>query len=335
MPTGLKGEFGLKIGNVEIKGHTALAPMAGVADTAFRTVCKRFGAAYVVGEMVSAKGLCMSSAGSRGLLEVTGAERPMAVQLFGDDPAVMAEAARLAMAFGPDVIDINMGCPTPKVTSNGGGCALMKRPALAGKIIESVVSAAGVPVTVKLRKGWDDAGVNAVELAKLAESCGAAAITVHGRTREQQYAPPADLEIIARVKSSVSIPVIGNGDVCTPEQAKRMLEYTGCDLVMIGRGALGNPWIFAQTEAFLGEGRLVAAPTLQERMEVMLGHIRLICEIKGEYAGMREARKHAAWYMKGLGGAARFRNEACTLERFEQAERLASAVTELNHGSQF
>jgi tRNA-dihydrouridine synthase B len=325
----------LKIGNVEIKGYTVLAPMAGVADTAFRTICKSFGTAYVVGEMASAKGLCMSGEKSRELLEVTPEERPMAVQLFGSDPGVMEQAARLAMDFRPDIIDINMGCPTPKITSNGSGSALMREPALAGRIIERVAAAVDVPVTVKLRKGWDGDSVNAVELAKIAQGSGAAAITLHGRTREQQYAPPADLEIIARVKSAVSIPVIGNGDVTSPQEAKRMLDFTGCDLVMIGRGALGNPWIFKQTEAYLRDGRLIPPPAIGERMDVMLRHIRLLCDIKGEYAGMREARRHAAWYMRGLSGAAALRNEACALERFEDIERLAEKVLRSNQGSEF
>ena len=329
---GTKGASGLKIGNVEIKGYTVLAPMAGVADTAFRTICRQFGAAYAVGEMASAKGLCMSGQKSRELLEVTAAERPMAVQLFGDDPDVMAEAARIAIVYSPDIIDINMGCPAPKVTSNGGGSALMKNPSLAGRIIAKVAAAVDVPVTVKLRTGWDNSCINAVELAKIAESCGAAAITVHGRTREQQYAPPVDLEVIASVKNAVSIPVIGNGDVFSPEDAKNMLDVTGCDLVMIGRGALGNPWIFRQTEDFLVNGRVIAAPALDERMDVLLRHITLLCDIKGEYAAMREARKHAAWYMKGLSGAAALRNEAFGLESFEDLKRLAAKVVLSDQG---
>ena len=217
----------MKIGNVEIGGFTALAPMAGVADTAFRTVCREFGASYMVGEMTSAKGLCMHDRKSARLLRLTDDERPAAVQLFGDDPDVMAEAARLAMEYSPDVIDINMGCPAPKITGNGAGSALMRDVPLAARIIERVVRAVGVPVTVKIRKGWDDDSVNAVELARAAEAGGAAAVAVHGRTREQQYAPPADLSIIAQVKRAVRIPVIGNGDVFTPEAARTMREATG------------------------------------------------------------------------------------------------------------
>lgn len=320
----------MKIGEIEIKGSAALAPMAGVADCAFRTLCRRFGAAYVVGEMASSKGLCMSDKRTAELLEVTRAERPMAVQLFGNDPGIMAEAAVKAAAFGPDVIDINMGCPAPKVASNGGGSALMKDLALAGRIIESVVRAVKLPVTVKIRKGWDDGRVNAVELAKIAEGCGAAAVTIHGRTREQMYRPPADLEIIKAVKDAVSIPVIGNGDIFSARDAKRMYDFTGVDLVMVGRGALGAPWIFSQIEEYLRTGTVPPAPDVAARMAVMVEHIKLICENKGEYCGLREARKHAAWYMKGLSGAAELRGEAGTLQKFSDVERLAQKAASLN-----
>ena len=316
----------MKIGNVEIGGWTALAPMAGVADTAFRTVCREFGASYVVGEMTSAKGLCMRDRKSAQLLGLTDTERPAAVQLFGSDPDVMAEAAGLAMEYFPDVIDINMGCPAPKITGNGAGSALMRNVPLAARIVERVVRAVDVPVTVKIRKGWDSASVNAVELARAAEAGGAAAVTVHGRTREQQYAPPADLAVIAQVKRAVRIPVIGNGDVFSPEAARNMREVTGCDLVMIGRGALGNPWIFRQAEALLRGGSVPAGPGLSERMAVMLRHIRLLCDTRGEFEGMLLARKHAAWYMKGLHGAAALRAEAVRMSAFADAERLAEQV---------
>lgn len=315
-----------QIGNVKIEGRTVLAPMAGVADSAFRIICREFGASYMVSEMVSAKGLCMHDRKSGRLLTMTQKERPGAVQLFGSDPAVMAQAARLAMAWHPDVIDINMGCPAPKVTSNGCGSALMRDIPLAARIIERVVKAVDIPVTVKMRKGWDDGSVCAVELARAAEECGAAAVAVHGRTREQQYAPPADLDIIARVRAAVRIPVIGNGDVTTPEAARRMRQATGCDLVMIGRGALGNPWLFAQTEALLAGRPVPAAPSLPERMDVMLRHIRLMCDTAGEYEGMRQARKHAAWYMRGLRGAAAFRDEAVRMAHYDDARRLAERV---------
>ncbi|ADU25760.1 tRNA dihydrouridine synthase DusB [Ethanoligenens harbinense] len=314
------------IGNVEIKGHTALAPMAGVADTAFRTVCKAHGAAYVVGEMASAKGFVMQATKTAELLGVTDAERPMAIQLFGSEPDVMAEAARRALAFSPDIIDINMGCPAPKVAGNGGGSALLKDPALAGRIVRAVANAVPVPVTVKIRKGWDAAHVNAVEIARIAEENGAAAVAVHGRTRAQQYAPPADWDIIAAVRRAVRIPVIGNGDVDSPQAAAHMLAQTGCDLVMIGRAALGRPWLFGQVETYLRTGELLPEPNPARRMAVLLDHVRLLCALKGEHIGMREARKHAAWYMKGLHGAALLRGEANKLDTFADLERLAAAA---------
>ncbi|MDR3552304.1 MAG: tRNA dihydrouridine synthase DusB [Clostridia bacterium] len=322
----------MKIGNVEIKGFTALAPMAGVADTAFRLICRECGAAYVVGEMASAKGLMMSDRKTAELLTVTPAERPMAVQLFGDDPGIIAAAVKKAASFGPDIIDINMGCPVPKVAGNGGGSALMKNPSLAGHIIEAAVKATVLPVTVKLRKGWDASSVNAVEIAKIAQECGAAAVTIHGRTRDQMYAPPADLTIIAAVKAAVKIPVIGNGDVRTPEEARHMLEATGCDLVMIGRGALGAPWVFAQTEQFLREGFYDPAPELPARMEMMVRHITLLCALRGEEHGMREARKHAAWYFRGTEGAASLRADAGRLETLEDLRRLAQRAQKLSAG---
>ncbi|MFT8887464.1 MAG: tRNA dihydrouridine synthase DusB [Ethanoligenens sp.] len=314
------------IGTVEIKGHTALAPMAGVADTAFRTICKAHGAAYVVGEMASAKGFVMQATKTAELLSVTTAERPMAIQLFGNDPEIMAEAAQKALAFSPDIIDINMGCPAPKVAGNGGGSALLKDPALAGRIIDSVVHAVPLPVTVKIRKGWDAAHVNAVEMAHIAEESGAAAITVHGRTRAQQYAPSADWDIIAAVKAAVRIPVIGNGDVDSPQAAARMLTQTGCDLVMIGRAALGQPWLFEHVETYLRSGELLPEPDVAQRMTVLLDHVRLLCTLKGERIGMREARKHAAWYMKGLHGASSLRGEAGKLVVFSDLEQLAARV---------
>ena len=313
----------MKIGDVTINGMTALAPMAGVADAAFRTVCREYGAPYTVGEMVSAKGLCMSSEKSRGLLTLAPGEHPAAIQLFGSEPSTMAQAARIALEYGPDVIDINMGCPAPKVTSGGAGSALMRTPELAGRIIESVAAAVDVPVTVKIRRGWDERSENAVKMAKIAESCGAKAITVHGRTRAQQYAPPVDLGTIAAVKAAVNIPVIGNGDVRSASDAERMIKATGCDLVMIGRGALGAPWIFRSIESYLKNGTLLPEPGTAERMKTMLRHIKLVCEIKGERAAMLEARKHAAWYMSGLRGAAALRAQACAMKTYADAEALA------------
>lgn len=320
----------MKIGSLELKRTAALAPMAGVADSAFRQICKEFGACYLVGEMASAKGMHYSDKKTARLLTVREQERPIAVQLFGDEPEILAEAARKALAFQPDVIDINMGCPAPKVAGNGGGSALMKNPALAARITEAVVRAVDLPVTVKFRKGWDDRSVNAVEFARAIEQSGAAAVTVHGRTRQQYYAPPVDLDIIAAVKQAVSIPVIGNGDCVDIPSVMKMYEYTKCDLVMIGRGALGSPWIFRQVDRYLTDGTVLPDPSLPERMQVMLRHIKLICENKGESGGMREARKHAAWYMKGMRGAPAFRKQSGELCTYADAEKLAADVLARN-----
>ena len=320
----------MKIGSLELKRTAALAPMAGVADSAFRQICKEFGACYLVGEMASAKGMHYSDKKTARLLTVREQERPIAVQLFGDEPEILAEAARKALAFQPDVIDINMGCPAPKVAGNGGGSALMKNPALAARITEAVVRAVDLPVTVKFRKGWDDQSVNAVEFARAIEQSGAAAVTVHGRTRQQYYAPPVDLDIIAAVKQAVSIPVIGNGDCVDIPSVINMYKYTKCDLVMIGRGALGSPWIFRQVDRYLTDGTVLPDPSLPERMQVMLRHIKLICENKGDSGGMREARKHAAWYMTGRRGAPAFRKQSGELCTYAEAEKLAADVLARN-----
>jgi len=301
--------------------------MAGAADRAFREICRRHGACYVVGEMASSKGLCYGSAKSAELLSVTEAERPMAIQLFGDEPETMAKAAVLALEYKPDWIDVNMGCPAPKITGGGSGSALLKNLPLAREIIRAVVkAAAGTPVTVKIRKGWDSSNIAAVEAAGIAEQEGASAVTVHGRTREQMYAPPVDLDIIAQVKRSASIPVIGNGDVTSVETAIEMYEKTGCDMVMIGRGALGSPWVFAQIKAYMEHGKTLPPPELSERMNIMLEQVKLACEYKGEFAAMREARSHAAWYLKGMSGAAALRRQAGQLKTYEDLEELARAV---------
>lgn len=316
----------MKIGGVQIEQTAALAPMASVSDRAYRETCKQFGAAYVVGEMVSAKGLHYSDRKSEELLSVSAQERPMAVQLFGDDPGYMAEAVHKALRYEPDLIDINMGCPVPKVAGNGCGSALMKNPVLAGEIVRAAADASRVPVTVKFRKGWDDSSVNAVEFAKRMEQSGAAAVTVHGRTRQQMYQGEADWEIIRQVKGAVSIPVIGNGDVVSPESAKAMYDQTGVDLVMVARGSYGRPWLFGQIRDYLETGRYEPDPPFARQMEIMLEHARLICAYKGEFIGMKEARKHAAWYLKGIHGAARFRKECGMLDTFADLEALAHKI---------
>lgn len=314
------------IGKVEITGRAALAPMAGVADKAFRELCVSFGAAYVVSEMVSAKGLSYSDKKSAELMELSANEHPAAIQIFGDDPATLALAAQRAMEYQPEIIDINMGCPAPKINSNGCGSALMKKPDLCGRIVQAVKGAVDIPVTVKIRKGWDSKSINAVEVARICADAGADAITVHGRTREQMYAPSADWDIIRQVKETVGIPVIGNGDVVDAKSAAALLEQTGCDLVMVGRGALGNPWIFAEINAYVGSSVVLPPPGVAEKLRVLLKHIQLLCAYKGESHGMREARKHVGWYMKGLRGAAQFRREAGYLETFAQLVDLTRRI---------
>lgn len=313
----------MKIGNIAIDGYAALAPMAGVADRAMREICARHGACYTVGEMASAKGLVMSDRKSEQLLDVADENYLCAVQLFGCEPEIMAKAAEKAMKFKPQIIDINMGCPAPKVAKTGCGSALMKTPHLAGEVTRAVVRATGLPVTVKIRAGWNLDSLNAVEVAKICEDAGAAAVAVHGRTREQMYAPPVNIDIIRQVKEAVQIPVIGNGDIFTPKDAAEMYEKTGCDLVMVGRGALGRPWLFSQINAWLGHQRVIPDPPVSERMRIMLEHVQKICAYKGDRVGMREARKHAAWYMKGIRGAASMRREIGELTSLEQLEELA------------
>ncbi len=322
----------MKIGNLEIHGHAALAPMAGVADRALRELCVSYGASYVIGEMASSKGISMHDRKSASLLSISQAERPAGVQLFGDDPLTMAKAAEMAMDYAPDFLDVNMGCPAPKVAGNGGGSALMKKPQLAAEIVRACVRAVPVPVTVKMRIGWDDASVNATELAKLCADAGAAAITVHGRTREQMYAPPVHLDVIREVKRAVDVPVIGNGDVTDGMSAKQMLDETGCDFLMVGRGALGRPWVFSQIDAYLERGEALPEPPLDTRMRVMLDHIRTLCVYKGDYIGMREARKHAAWYIRGVRGAAAFRSRVGALSSISDMEDLAADVLQAAKG---
>lgn len=318
----------MKLGTREITGKAALAPMAGVGDRAFRLVCRDFGAAFVVGEMVSCKGLCFDDAKSRELLVLDEAEHPAAVQLFGDDPDIMARAAQQAMAYCPDWIDINMGCPAPKIAKNHCGSALMREPELCRRIVSAVSQAAGVPVTAKIRKGYSAEEANAVEVALACEAGGAAAVTVHGRTREQMYAPPVDLDCIRQVKQALHIPVIGNGDITNADQAAAMLEETGCDMVMVGRGALGAPWIFAEIDAWLTHGRRLPSPPISKRMATLYRQIELAVSLKGERVALREARKHAAYYMKGWRGAAAFRCEAGRISTLADLAELCKRVIE-------
>lgn len=318
----------MRISQVDLQGFAALAPMAGAADMAFREICVSYGAAYTVNEMASAKGIVAGDSKTFALLQVSDAQRPCAVQIFGDSPKTMALAAVRCAEFSPDVIDINMGCPAPKIAGNYAGAALMKNPELAAAIVEACARASSLPVTVKMRAGWDADSVNAVELARRFEQAGAAALAVHGRTREQMYAGKADYEVIAAVKRAVRIPVIGSGDVCSPAGALGMLERTGCDMIMVGRAALGRPWLFAQINAFLERAEILPEPCAQERMRVMLGHVSRIIQCKGEYIGIREARKHAAWYIKSIRSAAALRREAGGIESYAQLEILAAKVVE-------
>ena len=320
----------MKLGNLEITEKAALAPLAGVADRAFRELCRGYGAAYTVCEMASAKGISLGDKMSAELLSITEPERPAGSQIFGNSPETMAIAAKKALEFNPDFIDINMGCPAPKVASSGGGALLMKDPVLAANIVKAVAEVSTVPVTVKMRSGWDDNNINAVELAKRCEDAGAAAITVHGRTKVQMYAPSVNTDIIRQVKQAVSIPVIGNGDVVDGISAARLMEETGCDMVMVGRGALGRPWVFSQINAYLDHEVILPAPPVVERMRVMLKHIEALCEYKGERVGIREARKHAAWYTKGLHGAANYRARIGLISSIEELQQIALELIEQN-----
>lgn len=320
----------MKLGNLKITEKAALAPLAGVADRAFRELCRGYGAAYTVCEMASAKGISLGDKKSAELLSITPTERPAGSQIFGNSPETMAIAAKKALEYNPDFIDINMGCPAPKVASSGGGALLMKDPILAASIVKAVVEASTVPVTVKMRSGWDDNNINAVELAKRCEDAGAVAITVHGRTKVQMYAPPVNTDIIRQVKQAVSIPVIGNGDIIDGISAAKLMEETGCDMVMVGRGALGRPWVFSQINAYLDHEVILPDPPVIERMRVMLKHIEALCEYKGERVGIREARKHAAWYTKGLHGAANYRARIGLISSIEELQQIALELIEQN-----
>lgn len=320
----------LNIGGVPLKSHAVLAPMAGVSDRAYRELCVRFGAAYCVSEMVSSKALSFNSKKSEELMEISDLERPCGIQIFGDDPKCMADAAKHALENKPDIIDINMGCPAPKISSNGSGSALMKNPRLCGEIVKAVTAVTDIPVTVKIRKGWDDDSVNAVEVAKICESAGAAAITVHGRTRQQYYKPPVDYDIIKAVRESVSVPVIANGDIDSAERAKEVMDITGCDLVMIGRATLGNPWIFSQINSYLENPNVkIHTPDLEERLGVMIEHIGKMVEYKGEHMAMLQARKLVVGYFKGMKGAAALRNEAGKIKTLDDLYELRQKALSL------
>jgi nifR3 family TIM-barrel protein len=310
----------MQIGSVKLSNNVFLAPMAGVTDMAFRILCKRQGCGLTYTEMVSAKGLHYKSDNTAVLLEIAEEERPAAVQVFGSEPGIVAEAARRAEAGGADIIDINMGCPTPKIVKNGDGSALMKRPERVREIVRSVAAAVRVPVTIKTRKGWDEGSVNAVEIAYIAAQEGAAAVAVHGRTREQFYSGTADWDIIKQVKRAIDIPVIGNGDITKPQDAKRLLEETGCDAVMIGRGAQGNPWIFKRTAEYLKTGQLLPEPTYEQRISAIIEHMDMVTKLKGEGTGVKEMRKHAVWYLKGMPGSARVKAEIFKLTGCNQVK---------------
>ena len=321
----------LKIGEVTIERTAALAPMAGVADRAYRLMSKKYGAAYVISEMVSAKGICYNDRKTAELCTVTDEERPMAVQLFGNEPDFMAEAVKIVLDYSPDIIDINMGCPVPKVVGTGAGSALMKNVKLAADVVEAAVKAAGsTPVTVKIRSGWSADSINAPEMAKALEAAGAAAIAVHGRTRDMFYSGESSIDVVKAVKKAVSVPVIGNGDIINADSCVKLYRETCCDLVMIGRGSYGNPFIFQEIAAKL-HGKIYTPPDLEEKMKVMLEHIRLILELSEKYEelAMHEARKHAAWYMNGYYGSAKFRGRCYQLSSYAEAEALAAEFIEL------
>ena len=303
----------LKIGNRQFSKNVFLAPMAGITDKPFREVCREFGAGMVYSEMISAKGLHYNDRKTASLMDMTG-ETPCAIQIFGSEPEIMAEIIPKIMEFNPDVIDINMGCPAPKIVNNGDGSALMKTPELMGRIMRAVKDVSPVPVTAKMRKGWEDD--NSLVCAKILEENGADAITVHGRTRKEFYSGKADWDVIRKIKAELSVPVIGNGDIWTAQDAKNMFEYTNCDGVMVARGAQGNPWIFTEIKELMENGQITTVATAKERLEVCLRHITRLVEDKGEDRGIKEARKHIAWYIKGLKGSAQIKTEVFKISDF-------------------
>ena len=320
----------LQIGNVTLENNLILAPMAGVSDLPFRLLCREQGAGLVCMEMVSAKAILYKNRNTEELLTIDPKEHPVSLQLFGSDPDIISEIAKQIEERPFDILDLNMGCPVPKVVNNGDGSALMKNPRLAGEIIEKTARAIKKPLTVKIRKGFDDAHVNAVEMAHIAQESGAAAVAVHGRTREQYYAGHADWDIIRQVKEAVSIPVIGNGDIRTPEDVAAMAEQTGCDGYMIARGAEGNPWIFRQILHYFDTGEHLARPDFSEVTEMLLRHAKMQIDCKGDYTGIREIRKHAAWYTAGYRNSSKLRGRINEVENYEQLEALFREVESYN-----
>lgn len=312
----------MKIGSVNLENNVFLAPMAGVTDSPFRMLCREQGCGLVYTEMVSAKGLHYNDERSFKLTEIDEREKPAGVQIFGSDPYIMARIADRLNQSDACVIDINMGCPTPKITKNGEGSALMLNPGLVGEIVREVSKASEKPVTVKIRKGWDENTVNAVEIAQIAVENGAKAVAVHGRTREQFYSGKADWDIIRRVKEAVPVPVIGNGDIFRPEDAGEMLSQTGCDAVMVGRGAQGNPWIFSRILHFLKTGELLPPPSAREKIETIIRHTKMLVDLKGEHIGVCEMRKHIAWYIKGMRNATRMKEKVFKTESIDEIIRL-------------
>ena len=308
----------MKIGNLNLDNRVFLSPKAGVTDLPFRLICKEQDCGMLYTEMVNAKALCYDDQNTKKMLKIEEEEHPVAIQIFGSDPEYMGGAAKILNSYPNEILDINMGCPAPKVVKNGDGSALLKNPELAAKVLKAVVGNSEKPVTLKIRKGWDDTCINAVEIAKIAEDCGISAIAIHGRTREQYYSGKADWDIIRQVKENVSIPVIGNGDVFEVEDAINMLNQTNCDAIMIGRGAQGNPWIFKRINHYMQTGEILPEPTLEEKINTAKKHLKLAVEEHGEYVAVREMRKHIAWYLKGLRNSARVRDEINKIESYEE-----------------